>query len=139
MRRSFAYLCLINGFYDLTLGALFLAAGPQLAALLGLLPLLNTYSVFLVQCLGVCLLALGLGLLAAYRSLEHLLIIPLMKIVAHFGTFILGIYYYIVMAMPVTILLLPIISAVFGLLLLVFMLTTKGSFSAAFKAAPTKK
>jgi hypothetical protein len=139
LSKSFAYLCLINGFYDLLLGIMFLVAGPQLAGLLGLLFLLNIYGVFLVQCLGVCLLALGLGLLAAYRNLEHLLIIPLMKIVAHFGTFILGLYYYFVIALPLTTLVIPIISAIFGLLLLVFMLTTKGSFSAAFKAAPTKK
>lgn len=90
---------------------------------------------------GVCSVALGVGLVAAFRNLEKLAIVPVMNIVANFGIAIGYLYLVLMLPLPLFLLALPfaIIPMAFGLLLLAYMLTTKGSFSAAFSAAPTKK
>ena len=133
MRKSFRYLCLINAIYDFAIGIMSLLPDPTVS-----------WEVMGVAWLfGICSIALGLGLVAAFRNPENLLIIPVMNIVANFG--IAADYLWLTLFAPIAAelrlipLLFAIIPFVFGLLLLAYMLTTKGSFSAAFKAAPTKK
>jgi hypothetical protein len=133
MKKVFAYVCLINGIYDIFLGLAFIAAPVFLLTFLH--GPVNVYTITSFQVIGALLLSLGIGLLAAFRNLDGLLIIPLIKIVAHFIAGGIMIYHAITAALSIFIIVLATVDIIFAILyILFFLLINEYSFSAAFKA-----
>jgi hypothetical protein len=125
--------CLINAIYDIAIGILSLLPDPTVS-----LEVMEVAPVF-----GICLITLRLGPVGAFRNLEGLSIVRVMNIVANSGMTIDYLWVLVFAPLPLNLRLvaLPfaIIPAVFGILLLAYMSTTKGSFSAAFRTTPSKK
>ena len=136
MKKVFAYVCLINGIYDIILGLVFLIIPRFLLNFLGAPE--NIFTATSFQVIGALLFSLGIGLFAAFRNLDGLLIIPLIKIVAHFVAGGVMIYHAITAALSIFIVVLAGIDIVFGLLYVIFFLLIKEySFATAFKTSGT--
>jgi hypothetical protein len=134
MKRAFAGVCLINSIYDIVLGLVFLVVPAFLLSFLG--GPVNVYTISSFQVIGALLFSLGIGLFAAFRNLDQLLIIPLIKIVAHFLAGGLLIYHAITAYLSILLIALAVIDIIFGILYIVFFLFIKEySFSAAFRTS----
>ncbi|MFX1491849.1 MAG: hypothetical protein ACFFBX_07810 [Promethearchaeota archaeon] len=135
MKKVFAYVCLINGIYDIILGLVFLIIPRFLLNFLGAPE--NIFTATSFQVIGVLLLSLGIGLVAAFRNLDGLLIIPFIKIIAHLAGGIM-IYHAITSALSVMIIVFGVIDIIFALLYILFFLLIKDyNFRAVFKTSRT--
>ncbi len=133
MKKIFAFVCLLNGIYDIFLGLAFFAAPIFMLAFLG--GPIDVYTISSFQVIGALLIALGIGLLAAFRNLDSLLIIPLIKIFAHFIAGGAMIYHTIMATLSIYIIVLAGIDIIFGLLYVLFFLLIKDyGFTDPFKA-----
>ncbi|MFX1474470.1 MAG: hypothetical protein ACFFCO_03185 [Promethearchaeota archaeon] len=134
MTKTLAILCLLNAIYDLILGIVFLVI-PNLAAnLFGLT--LDLLATMIAQIVGACLIAFAVGLFAAYRNIEGLQIIPLIKIIAHLLTVVIAVYYWYIGVVPLPFLALVGVDGFFGVVYLLFFLVSKDiSFGKAFASS----
>lgn len=134
MKKPLAILCLLNGIYDLILGLMFLVI-PNLAAnMFGVA--LDPVATMIAQIVGACLLAFAVGLFAAYRNIDGLLIIPFIKIIAHLLTVVLAVYYHLMGFVPLLFLLFVGVDGFFGVVYLFGFLVSKDiSFGAAFASS----
>jgi hypothetical protein len=133
MKKIFAFVCLLNGLYDIFLGLAFLVAPNFMLAFLG--GTIDVYTISSFQVIGALLIALGIALLAAFRNLDNLLIIPLIKIIAHFIAGGVMIYHTIMAALSIYIIVLAGIDVIFGILYVLFFLFIKEyGFTDPFKA-----
>lgn len=135
MKIWFARTVLISGLYDFFLAALFLFCGPFLSIFFGV-PL-DALSATLLQILGGCLISFGIALTVASRSLDQLIIIPVMSIPGRLIAFIVMIYYILLLMLPVQLVVFGIIDGVFGFLFVFFIFAIKEySFRVALLRQP---
>ncbi len=133
MKKVFAYVCLLNGLYDIILGFIAFAAPAFMGVLIS--ATIDIYFIANMQVIGALLIGLGIALIAAFRNLDHLLIVPFIKIIAHFLAAGSMIYHAVVSALSFNIILLAGVDLIFGILYILFFLLIKDyTFTSAFKA-----
>ncbi len=134
MKKTLAILCLLNGIFDMILGLAFLVV-PNLAADMFVVTL-DPVATMIAQIVGACLIAFAVGLFAAYRNIDGLLIIPFIKIIAHLLTVVIAVYYYLQAVVPLLFLVFVGIDGFFGVAYLLFFIFGKDiSFKAAFASS----
>lgn len=134
MKKTLAILCLINGIYDLILGFVFLVIPNQAVSMFAIT--LDPVGTFIAQIVGACLIAFAVGLFAAYRNIDGLLIIPFIKIIAHLITVVLAVYYFWLGVVPLLFLPFVGVDGAFGVIYLLFFLVCKDvSFGEAFASS----
>lgn len=136
LKKWFARLVFVSGLYDLTLALVFLFGSPLVSILVNypLTPLEGA----LLQIIGAFFLGFGIALVVASRNLDQLLIIPVANIPARLIAAIIVIYYVLVWSLPVSLIWLGIIDAVFAILFTIFLLVIKDyGFRSAFRKGLT--
>ena len=123
MKKVFAYVCLINGIYDLILGLFAFVAPATLGTIIG--APIDVYLIANLQVIGACLIGFAIGLFAAFRNLDSLLIVPLIKIVAHILAAGSLIYHALVSTLSIYIIFLAGTDLIFGILYVLFFLIIK--------------
>jgi hypothetical protein len=97
---------------------------------------LDAPAIMLAQLLGSTLIGLGIGLLAAFRNIEGLQIVPVMKVFAHLIAVVVGVYNYLLLVVPALFLVFVAIDFIFGIIpVLIFLFSKDFSFGAAFASS----
>jgi hypothetical protein len=135
MKKWFARFVLFSGLYDIILAVVFLFASPLVSLLLNY-PI-SILSGALLQIIGAFLLAFGIALISASRTLEQYLIIPIANIPARIIAFIV-LAYYVLLGLPPALLLLATVDGLIGIVLILFIIAIPDySFRSAFKTSST--
>ncbi len=135
MKKWFARFVLFSGLYDIVLAVVFLFASPLVSLLLNY-PI-SILSGALLQIIGAFLLAFGIALIAASRTLDQYLIIPIANIPGRLIAFIV-LAYYVLLGLPPALLLLAIVDGLIGIVFILFILAIPDyNFRSAFKTSST--